>query len=84
MALNQKNKYWWLFPFNLKFEFKNTFFTFSNFPEGERLLVKLGLISQTPVSLPVGSNSGAAKCQTPTNPLTPVWQKSKYKKSRPL
>lgn len=80
ILLQHNIKYWWLFQFNLKFEFKNKSFIFATFSEGKQLLLKLGLISQDSSSPPPLPALGATKCHLPSSTLTPVWHKSKTKK----
>lgn len=82
-ALTQKEiKYWWLFSFGLKCHYKNKTYTFSNFLDGEKTLLRLGIISQALTSPLSGSPAGTAKRQLPTSLIVPLWHKQKYKRSK--
>lgn len=81
--LAQKDiKYWWTFPFAVKFHFKTKQYSFSNFQDGEKILLVLKLIS---LEVDMDTSNPAynpAKRPTPTSPLTSLWNKLKTKRTK--
>lgn len=83
LAFLQKSiKYWWSFSFHLSFIFEQKTHGFSLFPDGEWLLLQLGLISQDPPATYSHRSARSLKRSSPTSPLTPVWQKQQSKRSK--
>lgn len=70
-------------PFHLNFSHHNKGYGISSFPEGEYLLLHLGLITQVInlQSISRGSST-STKRPSPPSPLTPVWQKHTSKRSK--
>ena len=83
LVLAQKDiKYKWAFPFAVKFSEKGKNYSFSTFPDGERLLLRLKLISQEPAMDSSSSIPNTSKRPTPTSPQSLLWTRSKSKKAR--
>lgn len=81
LILSQKEiKYWWGFPFALKFAFKGKTHSFTNLPEGEQVLLQLNLISQEPSMDTSNLQSSSAKCSTPTSSISPSWKTVKNRR----
>lgn len=81
LALTKKDiKYRWAFPFALKFTHRGKQYAFSSFPEGERLLLDLRIITQDYSMDTSNAQQGSVKRPTPTRPTSPLWDKSKNKK----
>lgn len=80
-ALTKKDiKYRWAFPFALKFTYKGKQHAFHSFPEGERLLLDLKLITHESDMETAPTQQGSAKRQSPTSPPPSRWNKAKYRK----
>lgn len=72
-VLTQKEiTYRWSFPFRLNFSHRNKPFVFSLFPEGEDLLLHLGLITQDNPFPSTLKSSSSAKRPSPLSSLTPI------------
>lgn len=82
-VLTQKDKkYRWAFPFAVKVSNKAKNYSFSNFSDGEKLLLHLKFISQEADMDTFNNVSGSAKRPTPTYPQSPLWNKAKTKKAK--
>lgn len=76
----QDIKYWWLFPFSLKFLLKNKPYTFASFSDREHLLLKLGILPQHPNPQKASSMTNSSKGQLPSIKWLRCGKKSKSKK----
>lgn len=74
--------YRWAFPFRLNFTHSNKSYGFSTFNDGERLLLQLGLISQTPGPPTDPKAPVSTKRPPPASPIQPLWQKKQAKRSK--
>lgn len=80
-ALTKKDiKYRWAFPFALKFTYKGKQHAFHSFPEAERLLLDLKLITHESDMEATPTQQGSAKRQSPTSLPPSHWSKAKYRK----
>lgn len=80
-ALTKKDiKYRWAFPFALKFTYNGKQQTFRSFPEGERLLLDLKIITHDSEMDTSTAQQGSAKRQSPLSPTSQLWNKAKHKK----
>lgn len=71
------------FPLRLNFTYKGRNCAFSTFPEGEHLLLQLGLIDQNPSSSQSSKGTpSSTKRPPPASPLQPSWMKQGPKRSK--
>lgn len=83
LILTQREiKYWWAFPFTLKFTLKGKTHSFTTFPEGERVLLSLKLISLDSAMDTTNTQVGSSKRQTPNSPISPSWKSNKSRRLR--
>lgn len=83
LNLSQRDvKYRWTFPFAVKFTLQGKTYSFSSFPEGEKLLLSLKLISQEAPMDFSASSSGSTKRPPPGSPVSPLWNKNTTKRSK--
>lgn len=75
-------KYWWTFPFGVKFSLKGRTYAFSSLLDGEKILLDLKIISQETDMDFTASSNASSKRPTPTSPITPVWNQAKTKRSK--
>lgn len=81
-ALTQKEiTYRWSFQFHLNVSHKNKFYGCSLLPEGEHLLMHLGLVSQE-LQSSISLRGASSVKGLPLHRLTPMWQKQQPKRSR--
>ena len=83
VLMEKEITYRWSFPIRVNFSYRNKNFGFSSLPEGERLLIQLGLIVLEPPASQIGRGTpGSTKRPSPASPLQKTWLQQTHKRSK--